>query len=375
MAMLLESPEISGLLYKRRGGFGKMMPNAWQFRFFAVSKDGVLSYFDTDMPGQLEGENGDAKARGKLDLRAVSYELGTDSIEGAPTPHAVTLFIPNEEKWRLCAETKDDQQRWLRVFQKYQAAELKTFSRAVVSYASDEDDRVSAPSAPTPKASSSSSSSRPAQSLGPSSRSGSPLRPSPVAPAPTRSPAPHPPSSPTPAGDTSSSSSSSAASRGKRRLRLGEAEQRGVSERERAQRDLLLVSSTLSLAGLGLFLTTSYLAALIYLALANVVVLSALRLAHRRSVIITSAGERDRRQEGGGETGGGGGEREEERERETEGEKEAEAERETERAGSGKPVAGTVCAALLTAPLASLLSNMTVSVCVCGACLCFLTLL
>ena len=30
--------EISGLLHKKRGGFGKMWPNAWQQRFFTISK-------------------------------------------------------------------------------------------------------------------------------------------------------------------------------------------------------------------------------------------------------------------------------------------------------------------------------------------------
>lgn len=40
-----ERPEISGLLYKKRGGFGKMMPNAWQYRFFTLTKEGILSYY------------------------------------------------------------------------------------------------------------------------------------------------------------------------------------------------------------------------------------------------------------------------------------------------------------------------------------------
>jgi hypothetical protein len=32
------SPDISGVLHKKRGGFGKMFPNAWQHRFFTISK-------------------------------------------------------------------------------------------------------------------------------------------------------------------------------------------------------------------------------------------------------------------------------------------------------------------------------------------------
>lgn len=133
---MLENPEISGLLYKRRGGFGKMMPNAWQFRFFSISKDGVLSYFDTEMP---DTDIGEMKARGKLDLRSVNYEIVTDPIEGAPTPHAISIAAPNEEKWKVCSETKDDHVRWLKVLYKYQLPENKTFGKGIVSYTSDDD--------------------------------------------------------------------------------------------------------------------------------------------------------------------------------------------------------------------------------------------
>ena len=30
--------QLSGLLHKKRGGFGKIMPNSWQYRYFTVSK-------------------------------------------------------------------------------------------------------------------------------------------------------------------------------------------------------------------------------------------------------------------------------------------------------------------------------------------------
>jgi hypothetical protein len=136
MAGLVDSPEISGLLYKRRGGFGKMMPNAWQFRFFAVTKDGILLYFDTEIP---DVEHLETKARGKLDLKAVNFELSTDHIEGAPTSHGISIAAANEEKWKMCAETKDDQVRWLRVFNKYIALENKVLPRGPISYTSDDD--------------------------------------------------------------------------------------------------------------------------------------------------------------------------------------------------------------------------------------------
>lgn len=140
MAGLLESPEISGLLYKRRGGFGKMMPNAWQYRFFAVTKDGVLLYFDTEIP---DVEHLETKARGKLDLKAVNFEISTEAIEGAPTPHAISIAATNEEKWKMCSETKEDQSRWLKVFTKYTLPENKSLARGPVSYTSDDDDRPS----------------------------------------------------------------------------------------------------------------------------------------------------------------------------------------------------------------------------------------
>lgn len=138
MAGLLESPEISGLLYKRRGGFGKMMPNAWQYRFFAVTKDGILLYFDTEIP---DVEHLETKARGKLDLKAANFEISTDAIEGAPTQHAISIAAANEEKWKMCSETKEDQARWLKVFAKYTLPENKSLARGPVSYTSDDDDR------------------------------------------------------------------------------------------------------------------------------------------------------------------------------------------------------------------------------------------
>lgn len=99
---ILESPEIAGLLYKRRGGFGKIMPNAWQYRFFLITKEGILLYFDTtEVPEEGYSES---RARGRLDLRSLPYELNMDFIEGAPTQFYIQIAIPNEEKWKLCAE-------------------------------------------------------------------------------------------------------------------------------------------------------------------------------------------------------------------------------------------------------------------------------
>jgi len=118
-SVFMESPEITGLLYKRRGGFGKMMPNAWQFRLFVLSKEGVLAYYDTDLSDCKDGTSLD-KDRGHIDLKHINFELTLELVEGAPTSHVLTI-IPDDgsEKWRLCAETKDDHMRWYKVFEKY----------------------------------------------------------------------------------------------------------------------------------------------------------------------------------------------------------------------------------------------------------------
>lgn len=115
------SPELSGLLYKRRGGFGKIMPNAWQYRFFALSREGILQYFDTEIP---DTDSLDSRARGRLDLRSVNFEISLEFIEGAPTQFSIQILVPNEETWKMCALTKEDQARWIRALEKYQNEKL-----------------------------------------------------------------------------------------------------------------------------------------------------------------------------------------------------------------------------------------------------------
>jgi len=118
-SLFMESPEITGLLYKRRGGFGKIMPNAWQFRLFILSKEGILAYYDTDLTDSRDGTSLD-KDRGHIDLKHIHFDLLSELVEGAPTPHVITI-APDDgsEKWRLCAETKEDHIRWYKVFEKY----------------------------------------------------------------------------------------------------------------------------------------------------------------------------------------------------------------------------------------------------------------
>jgi hypothetical protein len=102
-----------GLLYKRRNGLGRMMPNSWQYRFFTLTSDGVLNYYDMghDTVG-VGGEEG--KPRGQLALGYINYNLIREpSIDGAPTKFALQIHPEGgEEKWSMCADTDADHSQW-----------------------------------------------------------------------------------------------------------------------------------------------------------------------------------------------------------------------------------------------------------------------
>mmetsp|Transcript_31774 Transcript_31774/g.53593 ORF Transcript_31774/g.53593 Transcript_31774/m.53593 type:complete len:688 (-) Transcript_31774:254-2317(-) len=112
-----ESPEMTGLLYKKRGGFGKMMPNAWQYRLFILSKSGILTYYDTEAAEHNDiFEN---KERGRIDLLGTKYTLSSEPQEGAPSNHIIILHPEDSEKWKLCSDTPEDHSRWMKMFEKY----------------------------------------------------------------------------------------------------------------------------------------------------------------------------------------------------------------------------------------------------------------
>jgi len=97
--------EISGYLHKRRGGFGKHMPNAWQPRYFIV-RDGWMYYF--------EEKKLNARPRGKIDLQSELVTLVVNlHFENSPSPHTL-LINPGgyEEKWKLCAANNEDMEQW-----------------------------------------------------------------------------------------------------------------------------------------------------------------------------------------------------------------------------------------------------------------------
>lgn len=126
--MMEEFVDVSGLLFKRRGGFGKMMPQNWLQRYFVVSKEGFLSYYDTDSPDKI---NADTKPRGKIDLRTATFEFLEDQSAtelGEPTPFSIIISHPGEERWKLCASSKEEYEKWMKALQQLSItfkAELK----------------------------------------------------------------------------------------------------------------------------------------------------------------------------------------------------------------------------------------------------------
>ena len=104
--------EMSGYLHKRRGGFGKHMPNAWQPRYFIV-RDGWMYYF--------EEKKLNARPRGKIDLQSELVTLVVNlHFEQSPSPHTL-LINPGgyEEKWKLCAANSDDMEQWCNCINSY----------------------------------------------------------------------------------------------------------------------------------------------------------------------------------------------------------------------------------------------------------------
>ncbi|KAJ1448995.1 hypothetical protein M885DRAFT_537231 [Pelagophyceae sp. CCMP2097] len=96
--------ELVGRLFKRRGGLGKHAKLPWQPRTFALTADGVLSYFD--------GDDVREKPRQSLDLRKAAATLTDEAAEDAPTAFSLTLTPDHGPRWRLCAETKATLDCW-----------------------------------------------------------------------------------------------------------------------------------------------------------------------------------------------------------------------------------------------------------------------
>ena len=110
--------ELSGNLFKRRGGYGKLTFNPWQLRYFTI-KDGYLSYYESQESTELY------EARGIFDLREEFEMTSLGSLEGSPNNFTIQLSIPNEEKWKLCAENKDEYVKWKTALNGFWATSVK----------------------------------------------------------------------------------------------------------------------------------------------------------------------------------------------------------------------------------------------------------
>jgi hypothetical protein len=102
---------ISGELFKRRGGWGKHLPQSWHKRFFTIS-DGIMSYYE---------DNHANIVRGQLDLReeGLCVEFGV-MFEYAPTQYGFQISTASfPEKWKMCAESLEDYQKWVVYIQNY----------------------------------------------------------------------------------------------------------------------------------------------------------------------------------------------------------------------------------------------------------------
>ena len=114
---------ISGELFKRRGGWGKHLPQSWHKRFFTIS-DGIMSYYE------------DAHAnivRGQLDLKeeGLCVEFGV-VFEYAPTQYGFQISTASfPEKWKMCADSLEEYQRWVIYIQNFLNGNVKSHSPSI----------------------------------------------------------------------------------------------------------------------------------------------------------------------------------------------------------------------------------------------------
>lgn len=86
--------EFSGLLQKRRGGFGRYaLGGSWQERFVTISKQGLLTYYEGD-PYESHNDDHKEKPRGRIDLRSVNYDFFKDIRSEVFTPGYLPLSFP-----------------------------------------------------------------------------------------------------------------------------------------------------------------------------------------------------------------------------------------------------------------------------------------
>jgi len=103
-----------------------------------IYKDGILRYYDAES----NAYSADNKPRGRLDLKVVNYcFIKNEHIDGAPTQYIMQIApANNEERWRLCAETKEQYEQWCEVLESYLHKKETLNDAQGVLYASDDED-------------------------------------------------------------------------------------------------------------------------------------------------------------------------------------------------------------------------------------------
>ena len=145
--------EHAGFLHKRRGGFGKFAVDSWKHRYFTITKTALLTYYESEETLHQQPVS-DMKPRGRIDLRAVNFDFLKDiRSEGAPTAFVMQICPPNEEKWALCAPSREEYNIWCSIFERLHRDKVNNQSPpsssnvynaqgAILSYTSEEDNGV-----------------------------------------------------------------------------------------------------------------------------------------------------------------------------------------------------------------------------------------
>jgi len=99
-----------GVMWKRRNGAGKYTFYPWETRFFTLTTEGVLSYYEMGASPVTR------PPRGSMDLSKMDFELQrTPNIESVP-PNTFSIQIcpvgVGGEKWKMAAVSQIDHDNW-----------------------------------------------------------------------------------------------------------------------------------------------------------------------------------------------------------------------------------------------------------------------
>lgn len=114
---MVKTYEHVGHLYKKRGGLGRHSRSPWVSRTFALGYDGVLAYFDSESLRQ---------PRRTLNLPRSEATLSTvfDESDESPTRFMLIITHVQGQRWKLCAESSEDLEKWKEKMAKHCRADL-----------------------------------------------------------------------------------------------------------------------------------------------------------------------------------------------------------------------------------------------------------